>query len=451
MLSPYEKRKKERVKTRVEVGVASPTQDLGEAGPLRTTGVDLSLSGLAFLCDRDYEAGTELRVELPLPNKTLNLSSTVVRSEPTASDEQWKVAVRFEALDNDCLRLLGWFVKEEGRKQLLDQSSQHPSSAAFPAQARSSVKSQSQPRPSPAAHLKPTLATDASLSKATSAKLETRQFHRGEEAFVTAFLNRQPLRNVVMLGAVCDYGLESAFHRGSFYGCFREGQLIGVALIGRHVVLSGSEETIPVFANVARLCHEHAPQMVLGDAATVEKFCHLLTRPPYHLTVSLAQLQILYTMTKSKSEGKDMKGLRLARTDEREEVAQVHARICREENGMDPLAQDPIGFRRRILVRIERGRVWIWRDPHGIAFKTDVIYETENAIYLEGVWVRPDLRESDLGTTLLMNLCQRLLRHNHGVCVFAEGDDEQSNAFYQKAGFEALEPYRVARFCPRRN
>ncbi len=344
-------------------------QSTGAAGTLSTTGVDVSISGLAFMCDREYEAGTELRVELPLPNKTINLSSTVVRSELTAGDEQWKVAVRFEALDNDCLRLLGWFVKEEGRKQLLDQSSQHPSSAAFLAPSQSSVRSKPQPKTSPAARSMPTLVTDAGLSTATSTKLETRRLHRGEEAFVSAFLNRQPLRNVVMLGAVCDYGLESAYHRGSFYGCFRQGQLIGVALIGRHVMLSGTEEMIPVFANVARLSQEHAPQMVLGDAATVEKFCHLLTQPPYHLTVGLAQLQILYTMTVSGSGGKDIKSLRRARTDEREEVAQVHARICREETGVDPLAHDPIGFRRRMLVRIERGREWIWRDPHGIAFK----------------------------------------------------------------------------------
>src|SRR6185312_11792592 len=128
------------------------------------------------------------------------------------------------------------------------------------------------------------------------------------------------------------------------------------------------------------------------------------------------------------------------------EVAQVHARICREDTGVDPLMQDPIGFRRRILARIERGRAWIWCDAHGIAFKTDVVFETDEAIYLEGVWVRPDLREDDLGSVLLRSLAQRLLRHHHGVCMFADGDDQPINAFYQKAGFEATAPYRVARF-----
>src|SRR5207302_1131616 len=141
MQSPYEKRKKERVRTRVKVGVVP--QNPEEAKPSRTTGIDVSVSGLAFLCDREYAAGTELRVELPLPNTTINLSSIVVRSELTENADQWRVAVRFEALSNESLRMLGWFVKEEGRKQLLAQSTQHPSGASFPS-SRSSASDKSQ-------------------------------------------------------------------------------------------------------------------------------------------------------------------------------------------------------------------------------------------------------------------------------------------------------------------
>jgi len=213
--------------------------------------------------------------------------------------------------------------------------------------------------------------------------------------------------------------------------------------------LSGSEEAIPVFANVARLSHDPAPVMALGDAEMVEKFCHFLTQPPSHLMLRLSQLQILYTMSPKESHGRIVQGLRQARTDEREEVAQVHARICREETGVDPLVQDPIGFRRRIRARIERGREWIWCDGHGIAFKADIVFEPDEAIYLEGVWLRPDLRKDDWGSILLRSLCQRLLRHHQGICIFADRDDQAANALYQKAGFEATAPYRVARFCPR--
>src|SRR5207253_7034642 len=122
-----------------------------------------------------------------------------------------------------------------------------------------------QPSASRAASAAPILVTDSNISIATSSKLEARRLRRGEEAFVSAFLNRQPLRNVVLLGAVRDYGLESAYHRGGFYGCFRQEELIAVALIGRHVSLSGNEEAIPVFANVARLVHHPAPVMALGE------------------------------------------------------------------------------------------------------------------------------------------------------------------------------------------
>jgi predicted GNAT family acetyltransferase len=451
MLSPYEKRRKERVKTRVEVGVVPLPQSTEEERPFHTTGVDVSVSGLAFLSDRTIAAGTPLRVELPLPNTTITLRSTVVRSEPTAHAEKWKVAVRFEPLSNECLRLLGWFVKEEGRKQLLGQVPQPASSISLSANSvlpsRSSAGSKPQLKTASSPRLTPNLALD--ISAATSSDLTARRLRRGEESVVCDFLNRQPLRNVVLLGAVCDYGLESQYHRGSFYGCFRHEELIGVALIGRHIVLSCSEESVAVFADVARLNHEPEPQMVLGEVEIVEEFCQILTEPPCSLTVRLAQIQILYTMTEMESGVKEIKGLRLAQTDEREDVAQVHARICKEDTGVDPMAQDPAGFRRRMLARIERGREWILRDGSGIVFKTDVIFETEEAIYLEGVWVRPDLRGIGLETKLLKSLCQQLLRHHRAVCVFADGEDEPINAFYREVGFTAAAPYRVARFSRR--
>jgi hypothetical protein len=45
-----------------------------------------------------------------------------------------------------------------------------------------------------------------------------------------------------LIGLIQDHGLESPYHRGQFYGCFRGGWLSGVALVGYRVMMSGDRE-----------------------------------------------------------------------------------------------------------------------------------------------------------------------------------------------------------------
>jgi ribosomal protein S18 acetylase RimI-like enzyme len=280
-------------------------------------------------------------------------------------------------------------------------------------------------------------------------KLEVRRLVTGEEAAVFSFLNRQPLRNVAMIGFILDHGLESERNRGTFYGCFRNGWLVGVALIGHFVVLSGSEETVPVFADVARLWHEPEIRVLLGDPETIEAFGRVLNQPSCGLKVQGAETHLLWLLTQVSGEAIEIEPLRQARIDEAEEVAQAHARAYLEQVGVDPLEQDPQGFRQRVLSRIELGRVWIVRDAKGIAFKADVTFDTGEAIYLEGVWARPELRGSGWGSKAMKALCQRLLSHHHVVCLFSRMDDERAKAFYQRLGFQSLSPYQIVRYAKR--
>lgn len=278
-------------------------------------------------------------------------------------------------------------------------------------------------------------------------KIEVRRLVTGEEPQALNFLNRQPLRNVAMIGFIHDHGLESARNRGTFYGCFRNGWLIGVALIGHFVVLSGSEETVPIFAEVARLWHESEIRLVLGGQETVETFGRMLDRAACSVRAQGAESHLLHALTEVADDAAKIKGLRRARPDEAEDVTQIHARAYQEQIGVDPLTQDPDGFRQRVLTRVEMGRVWIVRDAEGIAFKADVTFDTGEAIYLEGVWARPELRGAGWGSKVMKALCRLLLRDHHVVCLFASTDDQRAKAFYHRVGFQSLSPYRVVRYA----
>ena len=272
-----------------------------------------------------------------------------------------------------------------------------------------------------------------------------RQLKRGEEAQTLDFLNRQPFANVVLSGFVQEHGLESPRNRGSFYGRFDQGCLCDLALIGHHVILSGSGAAIPCFAEIAGERHKNDLRMVFGEETAVDTFTELLFQAASYFQVQGAAPQLLYALRRIKGQATAVEGLRLARLDELEEVVELHARLCAEQSGVDPSAQDPAGFRQWVLHRFERGRIWVVRDHQVISFKTDVVTETDCAAYLEGVWTRPDLRGKGLGSAALKGVCQRLLARHQGICLYVDGQDEQAQSFYERVGFERIASYRVVR------
>ncbi len=285
----------------------------------------------------------------------------------------------------------------------------------------------------------------ASVAPGANLELEVQRLQESDRQQALNFLNRRPLHNVALIGCIHDHGIESAHHRGIIYGCFASGQLIGVALLGHHVVLSGSQAAILAFADIARLFHESEMRLVFGDEAAVMLFCHLLTPPFSCLRAGRAQSYLLFVLTKVLSAREPIAGLRLARSEDLEEVMQSHARDCAEQTGVDPLKQDATGFRHRVRARIERARIWLIRDEQGIAFKATVVAETEDAAYLEGIWVRPDLRGTGLGRAAVKEVCRSLLGRHPAICLLTQTDHPRLISFYQGIGFEPIATYSAIR------
>lgn len=276
--------------------------------------------------------------------------------------------------------------------------------------------------------------------------IETRLLKNGDETQVLAALADRPLENVILRGTILDHGLESANNRGSFYGCFRDNSLIGVALIGHNILLQGCQEAIAAFANeVTRSCGSEA-RLLLGEEAQVETFCRLLLSPTSSLHVVRRTVEVLLAFSAVTVEAEGATPLRLAEPHEAEEVSIVNARGHLELNGFDPSSEDPEGFLERSRIRIEKGRVWIVRDVEGIAFKADVARVTDEAVYLEGVLTRPDRRGTGLGRAALSDLCQRLLSKHEAVCLLADAESKGALAFYQRLGFVPIARYQVVRF-----
>jgi len=127
--------------------------------------------------------------------------------------------------------------------------------------------------------------------------------------------------------------------------------------------------------------------------------------------------------------------LRRADDDALAPVMAVHAELALKESGVNPLNVDPDGFRLRCLRRIEQGRVWVWIRRDQVIFKADVISDTPNVCYVEGVYVNPNERGKGYGSRCMSQMSRELLQRTKAVCVLVNELQQGAQRFFQQAGF----------------
>lgn len=254
-----------------------------------------------------------------------------------------------------------------------------------------------------------------------------------EETEVLAFLAERPLHTVVMAGHIRDNRIESAFNRGVFHACRNgEGQLEGVALLGHATLIEArSEAALAAFARLAQSCPQ--AHMIMGEQEKVERFWR------YYARVGQMPRRVCRELLLEQQwpiEAREpVHELRLATFNDLELVMPVQAGMAQSESGIDPLQVDPAGFRLRCLRRIEQGRVWVWVENGRLIFKADVISETPQVIYLEGVYVNPAQRSKGYGLRCMSQLGQTLLKRTSALCVLVNEQSQRAQSFFEHAGF----------------
>jgi predicted GNAT family acetyltransferase len=253
------------------------------------------------------------------------------------------------------------------------------------------------------------------------------------ESEVLAFLATHPLDTVVMAGLIRDNGLVSPLNRGTFYSCRdRAGQLEGIALIGHLTMVKvRTEAALEAFAHLAQ--DYRNAHVILGEPGEVSRFWNYYAQTGQQMR--LACREVLFEQ-RWPIEVRESVALRQATLDDLEQIMPVHARMAFEESGVNPMEKDPQGFRRRTARRVEQDRVWVLMEQGRLIFKADVVSDTPEAIYLEGIYISPEERGKGYGVRCMSQLSRTLLERTEAICLLVNEQNQGALACYQKAGYK---------------
>ena len=259
------------------------------------------------------------------------------------------------------------------------------------------------------------------------------------KAEILAFLRERALHTAYLTGCIMDNGVVSPLNRGSFYGYRdRQGRLEGVALIGHATLFDArSDASLAAFAALAQ--QSSRTHLLLGEVDKVEHFWAHYAQGGQ--APRLMCRELLFEQKFPVEVKEPVRGLRLATLDDLDLVVPVHAQMAFAESGLNPLEKDPSGFRLRCARRIEQGRVWVLVEGGRLVFKADVISDTPEVVYLEGVYVAPEDRGQGVGHRCLSQLTRKLLARTKTVSLLANEQNRAASSLYLKSGFKLRAHY----------
>lgn len=266
----------------------------------------------------------------------------------------------------------------------------------------------------------------------------------GSEEHILSALSSNSLTNVIMAGFIRDNGFISPLNRGRFYaGHDEKNKLEGIALLGHTILFEAfTDRAIHAFAALAR--RESSPHLLMGEHTAVERFWSFYAKKD-----ESPRLVCPIVFLQRREPFKEQSGvfdLRPATREDLEHVVQAQAAMVFETSGVDPLKKDPAGFGERYLRRIEKKRVWVVIENGRLLFKADIIADTPQANYIEGIYVRPEERGKGLGRRCVNDLGRILLERTKAIYLFVEDQNERTTSFYLNLGFSVAGRYDLLYF-----
>jgi predicted GNAT family acetyltransferase len=262
-----------------------------------------------------------------------------------------------------------------------------------------------------------------------------------DEAEVVEFLSAHTIHTVFMASLIRDNGLVSPHNRGSFYACRdRYGALEGVGLLGHATVVEArTDNSLASFALLARNCLN--AHLIRGRQEAINNFWTYYANSGQ--APRLVCREMLFEQRQPVPAAERVDDLRLATLNDLDKVLAVNASMAFQEAGTNPLQNDPGGFRARTARRIQQGRIWVWTQDDRLVFKADIVAETPEVAYLEGVHVHAEERRKGYGLRCLTSLSSILLERCDSICLTINEKNKNALTFYEKAGYQFHSHYET--------
>jgi predicted GNAT family acetyltransferase len=267
------------------------------------------------------------------------------------------------------------------------------------------------------------------------------QLQPGEEPEALRFLAERPIHTVFIATLMRDNGAVSPNNRGTFYVCRNPSKKIeGIALIGHATIVEArTDYAVAAFAQLA--AHSQHAYLIRGERHTVETFWQHYSEGGQQ--ARLVCREMLFEKTEQTPAFEPVAELRLATRQETDHVVEINAMLASQDGGSNPLQRDPAGFRARMERRIDQQRIWVLMRDGKAIFKADIVGDTPEMIYLEGIHVHPDERKKGYGKRCLLQLSSILARPGRSVCLTINERRANAVAFYVRAGFEYHSEYET--------
>lgn len=230
--------------------------------------------------------------------------------------------------------------------------------------------------------------------------------------------------------------LEDAARRGAgrFLAVRGEGGLAALCHVGANVVPAGSG--CGAFAPGVRRARA---RMIIGEERAVAELWDRAGRRAAAPRLDRPG-QPVYVLDQPPAGGGT--GLREAVLSDLDLLVPACAAAHEDEIGVDPLAEDPDGFRWRTRAQIGEGRSWIWAENGTILFKAEASAWTPHAVQLQQVWVDPAARGMGHAQRGMRDLCRLLLERVPRVCLFVRAENAAAIRVYEAIGMRRTLAYR---------